>query len=247
MLVLLHEWISWLIKCLNIIIVYVCAAAHQTHALHRDLNRLAENIIYTERTTMSTCVMHVCIIAVVGYRFSWCPFSVVFQSKNKRTTIDKEFISIAHVKEWIHPLSPVTHIEFIDFNSLICCLLSSRIFSLFRLFYHSSNSFSCYFHFFSPFLDNVNAVPAVSVAAKKLSILLQQNGNMAYQPDPFTANILNKWLETHLPVSFTHSIYFEFFVLFIFRFTSRLDCLFLVQTRLKLNKEIQKTSQALAT
>lgn len=51
-------------------------------------------------------------------------------------------------------------------------------------------------------IDNVNAVPAVSVAAKKLSILLQQNGNMAYQPDPFTANILNKWLETHLPVSF---------------------------------------------
>lgn len=53
-------------------------------------------------------------------------------------------------------------------------------------------------------LDNANAMstPSVSIAAKKLSILLQQNGNMAHQPDPFTAQILNTWLETHLPVSY---------------------------------------------
>lgn len=42
---------------------------------------------------------------------------------------------------------------------------------------------------------------SITVTAKKLSILLQQNGNMAHQPDPFTANILNTWLENHLPVS----------------------------------------------
>lgn len=52
-------------------------------------------------------------------------------------------------------------------------------------------------------VDNANTMstPSVSIAAKKLSILLQQNGNMAHQPDPFTAQILNTWLETHLPVS----------------------------------------------
>lgn len=52
-------------------------------------------------------------------------------------------------------------------------------------------------------VDNANTMstPSVSIAAKKLSILLQQNGNMAHQPDSFTAQILNTWLETHLPVS----------------------------------------------
>lgn len=60
---------------------------------------------------------------------------------------------------------------------------------------------------------------SVSVAAKKLSILLQQNGNMAHQPDPFTANILNTWLETHLPVSF-HSdhIFPPIFLLLFYSF-----------------------------
>lgn len=50
-------------------------------------------------------------------------------------------------------------------------------------------------------LDHSNVMSSVLVTAKKLSILLQQNGNMAQQPDPFTANILSTWLETHLPVS----------------------------------------------
>lgn len=55
---------------------------------------------------------------------------------------------------------------------------------------------------------------SVLIAAKKLSILLQQNGNMAHQPDPFTANILSTWLETHLPVCskfVVHSILIQLF------------------------------------
>ncbi|XP_055307823.1 liprin-beta-1 isoform X2 [Sitodiplosis mosellana] len=47
--------------------------------------------------------------------------------------------------------------------------------------------------------DHSNVMSSVLIAAKKLSILLQQNGNMAHQPDPFTANILSTWLQQHLP------------------------------------------------
>lgn len=58
--------------------------------------------------------------------------------------------------------------------------------------------------------DHSNVMSSVLVTAKKLSILLQQNGNMAQQPDPFTANILSTWLETHLPVSDLVGLHFFF-------------------------------------
>lgn len=60
------------------------------------------------------------------------------------------------------------------------------------------------------FADHSNVMSSVLIAAKKLSILLQQNGNMAQQPDPFTANILSTWLETHLPVCFELYLCFPF-------------------------------------
>lgn len=50
------------------------------------------------------------------------------------------------------------------------------------------------------FPDNTT-VSQVLTTAKKLSLILQQNGNMSQSPDPVTASILNTWLETHLPVS----------------------------------------------
>lgn len=40
--------------------------------------------------------------------------------------------------------------------------------------------------------------------AKELSLQLQQNSNMASIPDPTTAAVINKWLETHIPVSYTY-------------------------------------------
>lgn len=51
-------------------------------------------------------------------------------------------------------------------------------------------------------------VMSVLIAAKKLSILLQQNGNMTHQPDPFTANVLSTWLQTHLPVCSIFELHF---------------------------------------
>lgn len=40
--------------------------------------------------------------------------------------------------------------------------------------------------------------------AKKLAQKLQQNSNMALAPDSATAAILNKWLDTHIPVNMIH-------------------------------------------
>lgn len=69
--------------------------------------------------------------------------------------------------------------------------------------------------FFFHAIDHTSVMSSVLIAAKKLSILLQQNGNMSHQPDAFTANILNTWLQQHsLPVCsiFVHIKCYERFV-----------------------------------
>lgn len=47
----------------------------------------------------------------------------------------------------------------------------------------------------------------VLTTAQTLAMILQQSGNMAPSPDPITAETINTWLETHLPVS-TQFLYF---------------------------------------
>lgn len=51
--------------------------------------------------------------------------------------------------------------------------------------------------------EGVSSVTQANVlaTAQTLSMILKQSGNMAPSPDPITADVINTWLETHLPVS----------------------------------------------
>lgn len=56
-------------------------------------------------------------------------------------------------------------------------------------------------------LTNLSGATTVNGAAQHLAMVLQHTGNMTPSPDPKTANIINLWLDTHLPVSYTFFVF----------------------------------------